>query len=832
MLILTFQPFFINKSYTPYLSIHPIFVIDITVFKPGKTSKMNLIIKKVVTLQILFSFIITIQAQLQNMGLLNEPIDISKDFSDFHNTYYLVNQLSDFNAKTGNGTITYQRYEFSTRLAFNNMLGVLKPVPANEFPGAEYEASPHLPFSIEFISPKTIRLRLNSGFVAVKDSPSLMLVNGTAPHDNPWSYSFENKQHIYKSEFGKVIISSNPWRVAFYNADGKLLTETNTHIDNAETTYTPILPFSFVRRASDYSRSFNAAFTLSPDEKIFGCGESYTGLNKRGQKLVLYADDANGIQNETMYKPIPFFMSSRGYGMFMHTSSPITCDFGKYFSGVTSLMIGDESLDLFIFLGNPKDILDEYTNLTGKAAMPPLWSFGFWMSRITYFSEKEGREVAQKLRDNEIPCDVIHFDTGWFETDWRCDYQFSPSRFNDAAGMIKDLKKQGFETCLWQLPYFVPKNTLFPEIIEKKLFVKNPKGNLPYEDAVLDFSNPKTIEWYQEKIGDLLKLGVGAIKVDFGEAAPLNGYYDSGKSGFYEHNLYPLRYNKAVADVTQKVKDEQIMWARSAWAGSQRYPVHWGGDPANTNTAMAASLRGGLSIGLSGFSFWSHDIGGFVLKAPEEIYRRWTPFGMLTSHTRSHGAPPTEPWEYSKSFLNDFREADNMRYRLMPYIYAQAKKCTETGLPMMRALFIEFPNDPGSWLIDNEYLFGSDILVAPLFEAVNERNVYLPPGIWIDYQTGKNYSGGWHKIEAGKIPIILLVRSGSAIPHIKLAQSTKQMDWSELELTVYSSDNKDIKGLICLPSDNILHEIKVFEKQGKYSLEKDVVNLRLKISRK
>ncbi|MDF1550531.1 MAG: glycoside hydrolase family 31 protein, partial [Bacteroidales bacterium] len=684
---------------------------------------MDLIKKTVATLLILLSFIAPIQAQLQNMGLLNEPIDISKDFSDFHNTYYLVNQLSDFNAKTGNGTISYQRYEFSTRLAFNNMLGVLKPVPANEFPGAEYEASPQLPFSIEFISPKTVRLRLPSGLELKQDESSLMLVNGNAPKDNSWNYTFENNQHVYKSKSGKVIISTKPWRVAFYNADGKLLTETNTHIDNAETTYTPILPFSFVRRASDYSRSFNAAFRLSPDEKIFGCGESYTGLNKRGQKIVLYTDDSNGIQNETMYKPIPFFMSSRGYGMFMHTSSPITCNFGKYFSGVTSLMVGDESLDLFVFLGEPKDILDEYTNLTGKAAMPPLWSFGFWMSRITYFSEKEGREVAQKLRDNEIPCDVIHFDTGWFETDWRCDYQFSPSRFNNAGGMIKDLKKQGFETCLWQLPYFVPKNTLFPEIIEKNLFVKNPKGNLPYEDAVLDFSNPQTVAWYQEKIGNLLKLGVGAIKVDFGEAAPHNGYYASGKSGFYEHNLYPLRYNKAVAEITQKLKGEQIMWARSAWAGSQRYPVHWGGDPANTNTAMAASLRGGLSIGLSGFSFWSHDIGGFVLKAPEEIYRRWTPFGMLTSHTRSHGAPPTEPWEYSKSFLNDFREADNMRYRLMPYIYAQAKKCTETGLPMMRALFIEFPNDPGSWLIDNEYLFGSDILVAPLFEAVTERDV-------------------------------------------------------------------------------------------------------------
>ncbi|MCW3786987.1 alpha-xylosidase [Plebeiibacterium sediminum] len=784
---------------------------------------------KVLFQAILISFfgMFSINAQIQNQGLVNEPIDISPDFYSFKNTYYFADSLSSFNPEKAEGTIIYKRYEYKTRYAFNNMLGVLRPVIANEFPTGEYAAAPDLTFSLHFISEKTVRLKFNSGPDKTSDEPSLMLVNGTAPEGKAWDYSFDQGKHIYQSKYGKVVITSYPWHVAFYDAKGKLLTSTNHNVDNAETTYTPIVPFSYVRRASDYSRSFNAAFTLSPNEMIFGCGESYTQLNKRGQKVVLCTDDANGIQNETMYKPIPFFMSNRGYGMFMHTSTPITCDFGKYFSGVNSLMVGDETLDLFVFLGEPKDILDEYTNLTGKAAMPPLWSFGFWMSRITYFSEDDGRTVAKELRKNEIPCDVIHFDTGWFETDWRCDYQFSESRFDDAGKMIKDLKKQGFETCLWQLPYFVPQNTLFQEIIDKGLYVKNAKGNLPYEDAVLDFSNPETVDWYQSKIAGLLELGVGAIKVDFGEAAPYNGIYASGKTGFYEHNLFPLRYNKAVADITKKEKGEQIMWARSTWAGSQRYPVHWGGDPANTNTAMAAVLRGGLSIGLSGFSFWSHDIGGFVLKAPEDLYRRWTPFGMLTSHTRSHGAPPTEPWEYSKSFLNDFRKADNMRYELMPYIYAQAKKCTETGLPMMRALFVEFPNDPGSWLVDDEYLFGEDILVAPLFEEVSERNVYLPEGNWIDYQTGKQYKGGWHNIEAGDIPIIMLVKEGSVIPHIKLVQSTKDMDWSALILKVYGEGINEASGLICLPTDNILHQISAKKISNQWQINQDGLNTEL-----
>jgi alpha-D-xyloside xylohydrolase len=224
-----------------------------------------------------------------------------------------------------------------------------------------------------------------------------MLVNGQTSVDKSWKYTLKDGNHVYTSESGSVIISADPWAVEFRDKNGKLLTKTNHRLDNSST-YTPILPFSFVRRASDYSRSFNAAFSLEPGEKIFGCGESFTGLNKRGQRVVLWTDDANGVQNEEMYKPIPFFMSSRGYGVFMHTSTPISCDFGAYFHGVNSLMIGDDNLDLFIFLGNPKEILNEYTDLTGKSPMPPLWSFGLWMSRITYFSQEEGIAVADNLR--------------------------------------------------------------------------------------------------------------------------------------------------------------------------------------------------------------------------------------------------------------------------------------------------------------------------------------------------------------------------------------------------------------------------------------------------
>jgi len=748
-------------------------------------------------------------------------VDISGDFHSFTNTYYCADELTQFDANSGKGTIKYLRYGYASRQAFDNMLGILTKVAANEFPTTEYAQSPELPFALEFISPRTIRIRAASRFQARKDEPSLMLVNGTISQDRSgWKYEKTDKGHLYTSKFGSVTVTTSPWRIEFRDADGQMLTET-VHAEDMNETFTPILPFSFVRRARDYSTSIAAVMRLSPGEKIFGCGESFKGFDKRGQKVVLWTDDGNGAQNETMYKPIPFFMSNRGYGVFMHTSSPVTCDFGKYYSGINIMMIGDDELDMFIFLGKPKEILDEYTNLTGKAAMPPLWSFGFWMSRITYFSEHQGRDVAGKLRDNKIPSDVIHFDTGWFETDWRCDYNYAPSRFENPEKMIADFREMGFRTCVWQLPYFVPRNTLFSEIIEKGLFVRDRKGNLPYEDAVLDFTNPAAVQWYQGKIAGLLKKGVSVIKVDFGEAAPPEGIFANGKTGFYEHNLYPLRYNKAVAEITKKTTGDSIIWARSAWAGSQRFPVHWGGDAESTNSGMAATLRGELSLGVSGFSFWSHDIGGFVSKTPEELYRRWTPFGMLSSHTRSHGQPPKEPWEYGEDFMNAFRKADEMRYKLMPYIYAQAKDCSERGLPMVRALFIEYPNDPGAWLVDDEYLFGDSMLVAPLAESAKSRNVYLPPGKWIDYQTANIYESGWNRIEAGEIPIIVLVRDGAAIPHIKLAQSTAFMDWSALELIVYSVDNKNIQGLVCLPSDIKLHKLALNQKGKQFNLVDD-----------
>ncbi len=756
--------------------------------------------------------------------LLNDPVDISGDFRALENTYYLADKVADFDPVTHTGKVVYQRAQYRVRHAFDNELSLITPVAPNEFPEKEYAANPELPFSIDFVSPRTLRIRMTSGPQVHSPQPELMLA-GAVPTDGSWKYEKIPGGWRYTSAAGSVTILENPFHIELRDAGGKLLTATD-HADDNKSSFSPVLPFCFVRRAADYSRSYNVAFTLSPGEKIFGCGESFTSLNKRGQKLVLWTDDANGVENQGEYKPIPFFLSSCGYGMFLHTTTPITCDFGHDFSGVNSLMIGDDELDMFVFLGTPKEILNEYTALTGKSPMPPLWSFGLWMSRCTYNAEDQVREIAGKLRQNKIPCDVLHLDTGWFETDWQCDYEFSKTRFPTPVKMLSDLKDEGFHVSCWQLPYFVPKNKLFPELVTNNLVVRDAKGNLPYEDAVLDFSNPKTVEWYQGKLAGLLKEGVSAIKVDFGEAAPEDGIYADGRTGFYEHNLYPLRYNKAVADITKKVTGENIIWARSAWAGSQRYPIHWGGDAESTDDGMAAELRGGLSFGLSGFSFWSHDVGGFtansVAAMDKNLFARWLAFGMLTSHSRCHGEAPKEPWNYGPDFMNEFRAIDEMKYKLMPYVYAQAKDSSDHGLPMLRALFVEFPGDPGSWSVDDEYLYGSQMLVAPLMhENETSRDVYLPPGTWIDYQSGKSYSSGWRQIQAGPLPVVLLVRDGTVVPEIKLAQCTKDMDWSKLDLHVFTKDTTTAGGLVFLPGETKAHELKLTKSGDGFKLDAD-----------
>lgn len=741
---------------------------------------------------------------------LNQSIDISKEFKKTDNTFFLGAKIDSFDPDSRAGQLRWKRFAKKPRFAFNQGDFRFEPTKPWTFPN-EYPEEPVLPFDLSFVTPRTIRLRVKTRPGALESKPSIML-EGEVPSNNAsWTKSESAHGVEWSSPYGSVVISFDPFRIQFTDPDGRRLTQTHHYADTSCLVNSEPTPFSYVRSTADSQQALAASFSLSPGEQIFGLGESFTRLDKRGQKIDMWVKDAHGVQTAQMYKPVPFMMSSREYGMFVHSSAPMTFDIGCTYDQANVLYSGDETLDLFFFFGQPKHIVTEYTALTGRSPVPPIWSFGLWMSRITYKSEEEVRDTAEKLRHHRIPCDVLHLDTGWFEKDWQCNYKFSTTRFDEPKTMITDLREQGFRVSVWQLPYFTPNNELFAEIVEKGFAIKNADGQLPAEDAIIDFANPEAVTWYQDKLAGLLEIGVGAIKVDFGEAAPRSGQYSSGKSGFYEHNLYPLRYNRAAADITQRVIGDAIIWARSAWAGSQRYPLHWGGDAEITDTAMAATLRGGLSLGLCGFTYWSHDTGGFTRKSPEELYRRWLPFGLLGSHSRCHGVPPKEPWEYGESFVEYFREAVELRYRLLPYIYTQAQLSSRQGHPMMRTLFFEFPDDPTSWLIEDEYMFGTDLLVAPLMEEGNRRQVYLPPGRWIDYQTGIAYEGArWHTMEAGPIPVVLMVKEGAIIPHIALAQNTDDLNWNEIELRKFaggSASSEPASGYLYLPLEQQLYEL-------------------------
>ena len=449
--------------------------------------------------------------------LLNQAVDMSADFADMSNVFFFADSLAQFDTSSASGKIKWKRHNVVPRQAFNTNGQWQVPLDMLDFPTPAYDNDPILDFDIEFISERTVRLRVYTSDIRPTQTPEVM-INGELPTSSAWKVSESNDEVTYKSAAGSITVSKYPWRIVLRDAEGRVIQKTRVLGDN-DTTQVKQLPFCFIKRASDNSRSIAPMLSLSPSERIYGCGESFTSLNKVGQKVNLFVTDPQGPETDQMYKPVPFFMSNKGYGVFMHTSAPVTADFGASYIGTTKLFMADEVMDFFFFFGQPKEILDEYTDVTGKAPLPPLWSFGTWMSRITYFTQDEGYDVAKKIRENKIPADVIHFDTGWFGVDWQCDYKFAEDRFSDPAKMVADLKSQGFHISLWQLPYFTPKNRYFKELVENGLGVKSPSGSLPYEDVVLDFTNPATVKWYQDKIAGLLKLGVGAIKVDFGEAA-------------------------------------------------------------------------------------------------------------------------------------------------------------------------------------------------------------------------------------------------------------------------------------------------------------------------
>jgi len=537
-------------------------------------------------------------------------------------------------------------------------------------------------------------------------------------------------------------------------------------------------------------------FDLAYDECIYGLGEKFIKLDKVGQTIELNMKDALGVITPRSYKNIPFYVSNKGYGVFFNHSSLMTVWVGAMTATDVQVGAEDDFLDYYIFTGSIKQVLSRYTDLTGKGSLPPAWTFGFWQSKISYQSAEETLEIARKMREHEVPCDVIHLDTFWFERDWYCDLQFAQDRFPDPAGYLRELAELGIKVSLWQIPYIPEGTQLFDDLLAVDGFVKDANGDLAAGGfcftpgfsgrvGITDYSNPAAVQVHQDYFRRLFRLGVKVIKTDFGEAAPIDGVYANGRPGRQNHNLYPLLYNKALFDVTKEETGDGVVWARSAWAGSQRYPLHWGGDNSPNYHNLAPQLVGGLSFGLSGFQFWSQDIGGFCGTTNDRLLTRWMQLGMFISHSRIHGYGDRELYKFAPETLRICRDYIQLRYRLMPYIYGQAKKCVDESLPMLRALVIEYQDDAMVRDMSDEYLFGEGLLVAPIFTEQNRRRVYLPAGEWTDWWTRERLTGNrWIEVEADLDTLPLYIREGAIIPMGPLMQYVGEKPVEEIDLLI------------------------------------------------
>jgi len=538
---------------------------------------------------------------------------------------------------------------------------------------------------------------------------------------------------------------------------------------------------------------------LHYDEHIYGFGEGFGRLDKRETRQRLWNVEAFGNASPGAYKKIPFFMSTRGYGLFLNTSNAVTAHVGDLESTALSLIVDDAtSLDLYwIFGPRLAEILPRYTAITGAPALPPKWSFGLWMGRISYNRQEQVEQVAADLRSHRIPCDVIHIDTDWYERDWECDLEFGRSKFPDPAGMLARLRAQGFRVSLWQWPNLIVGTQMFQEGRERGYLARRSNGH-PYlfpgfagDAGFIDYSNPAAVAWVQEKFRALFEQGVAAIKVDFGEGAAPVAHY-AGAPGAAMHNLYALLYNQALFAVTEAFHGtgRAVIWARAAWAGSQRYPLHWSGDGLARFEDLACVVRAALSFGLSGFPFYSHDIGGFSGLPTPELYVRWAQLGFFSSHARCHGAPPREPWAYGEVAEAIFRQYAELRYRLLPYIYSEAVHCSQQSEPFLRPLVLDWQDDPTTLTLDDQYLFGRSLLVAPILDERNRRRVYLPAGRWVAYWTKEVLAGGrWIEVDAPLDVLPIYVKAGALLPYGPLMQHTDEHPLDPLTLELYLPDS-------------------------------------------
>lgn len=573
--------------------------------------------------------------------------------------------------------------------------------------------------------------------------------------------------------------------------------------------------------APDGQTYMREQLSLRPGERVYGLGERFGALTKNGQSVDIWNEDG-GTSSEQAYKSIPFYLTTAGYGVFVDNPGGVSFEVGSEVTTRTQFSVEGECLTYYVIDGpSPKDVLRRYTALTGRAPMVPTWSFGLWLttSFTTSYDEESVTSLVDGMAERDLPLSVFHFDCFWMRGFHWCDFEWDPATFPDPAGMLARMKAKGLRTCVWVNPYIAQRSTLFAEGAAKGYLVRTTSGDVWQTDlwqagmALVDFTNPDAVAWYRSRLAGLLETGVDCFKTDFGERIPVRDIaWHDGSDPERMHNYYTHLYNRTVFDLLTQVRGEgeAVLFARSATAGGQQLPVHWGGDNESTYASMGETLRGGLSLTSSGFAYWSHDIGGFEGTPDPGVFKRWLAFGLLSSHARLHGSGSVRvPWAFDEESVDVARRFINLRLGLMPYLYAAAREAHETGTPMMRSMFLEFPDDRGAWDVDTQYMLGPDLLVAPVMDADGEVDVYLPEGTWTSYWSGQVVQGPcWVHERHGAESLPLYVRQGAALA-LAGGITRPEDDWRE-GLTVRVFDlPEDGERVVTVPAHDGFEEASV-----------------------